>query len=113
MILERLLLIGLATWYISYALTSTHGPGGLFEWVREHVPHGRHGFDDAKFNSNTGTALSPPLPLKNGLLDCPICLAVWVALILWFLPDGIVLWALAGAGLAMLLHGYSGWRFGG
>lgn len=83
-----LLLIVLATWYVSYALTSTHGPFNFFDTLRKNLPHG-------------------------GLLDCPVCLAFWAALILLLVPMGIVVQALALAGGAMLLHSFAGWRFGG
>lgn len=117
-----LLIIALATWYVAYAVTSTHGPGGVFEWIREHVPHGRtsqsspnprmHGWPEGE--------TIPPDVMKsivtydhNGLLDCPVCLSFWVALILLLVPMGIVVQALAVAGAAMLAHSWSGWRFGG
>lgn len=108
-----LILVALATWYVSYTVTSTHGPGGIFEWIRENVWHGRSGVDHTtKFDSATGLKLSSPPPLKNGLLDCPVCLAFWAALILLLVPMGIVVQALALAGAAMLMHGLAGWRFG-
>lgn len=78
--------IALATWYVSYALTSTHGPFHAFDRLRVKVPHG-------------------------GLLSCPVCLAFWAALVLLLLPHGVVIDALALAGLAMLLHGFTGWRY--
>lgn len=77
-----------ATWYVAYAVTSTHGPFGVFDRVRK-------------------------VTTLGGLLECPVCLAPWVALILLIAPYGIVIQALAIAGLAMLLHSASGWRFGG
>lgn len=83
-----LVLIALATWYVAYAVTSTHGPFKIFETLRKSIPHG-------------------------GLLDCPVCLSFWAALILLLVPMGIVVQALALAGGAMLLHGLAGWRFGG
>lgn len=83
-----LLIITLATWYVSYAVSSTHGMFGIFERARKSLPHG-------------------------GLLDCPVCLAFWVALILLLVPMGVVVQALAVAGAAMLAHSASGWRFGG
>jgi hypothetical protein len=83
-----LLIPALACWYIAYALTKTHGPFSAFEWMRKHLPHG-------------------------GLLECPVCLAFWAALVLLLVPSGIVVNALAVAGLAMLAHGYTGWRHGG
>lgn len=86
MILD-LVLVALATWYLSYAITATHGPFRLFETLRKSIPHG-------------------------GLLECPICLAPYVALILLLVPMGVVVQALALAGAAMLMHGLAGWRFG-
>lgn len=86
-ILVDLLVSSLAAWYVSYAVTSTYGPFGVFDWLRTHLPHG-------------------------GLLDCPVCLAFWAALVLLLLPMGIVTQAFAVAGGAMILHGLGGWRFG-
>jgi hypothetical protein len=106
-----LVLIALATWYVSYALTSTHGPGGIFAWVRENVWHGRHGYDTTAPDIATATGVARTK--HNGLLDCPVCLAFWAALILLLVPMGIVVQALALAGAAMLMHGLAGWRFGG
>lgn len=111
-----LLIVMLATWYVSFALTSTHGPGGVFEWVRGHVWHGRsvrhipaydRVMEDGKIVHE-----SPKDWNHDGLLDCPVCLAFWVALILLLVPMGIVVQALAVAGAAMLAHSWSGWRFG-
>lgn len=83
-----LVLVALATWYVSYSLTSTHGPFNIFDTLRKSLPHG-------------------------GLLDCPVCLAFWAALILLLVPMGVVVQALAMAGAAMLMHGLANWRFGG
>jgi hypothetical protein len=104
-----LVLIGLATWYVSYALTSTHGPGGIFEWVRENVWHGR----TKKIVPMASEGEDIKTVFHNGLLDCPVCLAFWTALILLLVPMGVVVQALALAGAAMLMHGLAGWRFGG
>ena len=81
-----LLIIALATWYIAYAVTSTHGPFNVFERARK-------------------------VTTLGGLLTCPVCLAFWAALVLLLVPMGIVVQALAVAGAAMLLHGVAGWRF--
>jgi hypothetical protein len=109
--MSDLILIALATWYVSYAVTSTHGPGGIFEWVRENVWHGRRGITILPPTTPNATATAHIN--KNGLLDCPVCLAFWAALILLLVPMGIVVQALALAGAAMLMHGLAGWRFGG
>lgn len=82
-----LIVLALGTWWVSHAVTKTHGPFHIFEWARKHLPHG-------------------------GLLDCPVCLSVWVAAALYLTPFSAVHMILAVAGLAMLAHGYSGWRHG-
>lgn len=74
-----------AAWYISYSLTHTHGPFGIFEWIREQLPLG-------------------------GLTNCIICLMVWAALILSLIGRNVVTDALAIAGVALWLHGFTGWR---
>lgn len=74
-----------AAWYVAYAISSTHGPFGIFERVRKYLPLG-------------------------GLASCIICLLPWVALILRLIGRNIVFDAFAIAGVALLLHGYTGWR---
>ena len=106
-----LLIITFASWYLAYSITSTHGPGGVFDWLREHVWHGRHGKTLVHLTSAAGTTPPELLPSKNGLLDCPVCLSFWVALLLLIAPMGVVTQALGVAGAAMILHGWSGWRF--
>lgn len=81
-----LLIVVFAAWYVSYAVSSTHGPFAIFERIRNVTTIG-------------------------GLLTCPVCLSFWAALILLLLPMGVVTMALGAAGLAMILHGWSGWRF--
>lgn len=80
----------LATWYVAYAVTSTHGPFNVFDGLRKSVKHG-------------------------GLLDCPICLAFWAALVLVTVQMQRIdlIQTLAVAGMAMIAHGWAGWRFGG
>lgn len=111
MTIMDLVLVALATWYVSYSLTSTHGPGGVFEWVRENVWHGRTAVSVK--NGVKGEGYVEGAKQHNGLLDCPVCLAFWAALILLLVPMGVVVQALALAGGAMLLHSWAGWRFGG
>ena len=88
MTIETMVILVGATWYAAYAPTSTHGPFKVFEWLRHTIPHG-------------------------GLLSCPVCLAFWVALILVTVTIGhidiVLTWAVAG--LAMLAHGITGWRY--
>lgn len=81
-----LLIVAFASWYLAYAVTSTHGPFNVFERIRK-------------------------VTTLGGLLTCPICLAFWAALVLLIAPMGIVTQALAAAGFAMILHSWSGWRF--
>lgn len=76
-----------ATWYIAYAVTKTHGPFGVFVWLRDHMPLG-------------------------GLTTCIVCLTLWVALIISWIMIGYVdiIQCAAIAGGALWLHGYTGWR---
>jgi hypothetical protein len=108
MTIETMVILIGATWYVAYAVTSTHGPGGVFDWIREHVWHGRR---DQIVTLPDGTMEHFS---HNGLLDCPVCLAFWAALILVWVTIGHidVVQTLAVAGLAMLFHSASGWRFG-
>ena len=107
-----LLITALATWYVAYSLTSTHGPSGVFDWIREHVWHGRSWYNNAGLTDARGAIIAVERQqMHNGLLDCPVCLAFWAALLLLLVPMGIVVQALAVAGAAMLLHGFAGWRY--
>lgn len=111
-----LLIYAAAAWYIAYVLTATEGPGGVFLWIREHVWHGRHGYITHHVMWNAGEPQPPvpePTPVKNGLLDCIICLSIWVALILVLIGMNVVTQAFAVAGIGLWLHSYSGWRYSG
>lgn len=84
--LSDLTVIALATLYLSYALTKTHGVFGLFTWLRLHVPLG-------------------------GLTACIVCAAFWCALgcgLLWLTPLQPVVWVCAAAGLAVFAAHYVG-----
>lgn len=90
MSLETVIATAFATWYVAYAVTCTHGPFNIFDRIRK-------------------------VTTVGGLLECPVCLAFWAALALVWVTVGhidIVL-TLGCAGLAMLAHGFAGWRFGG
>jgi hypothetical protein len=76
----------LATWYLAYAITNTHGPFGIFAWIRAHLPLG-------------------------GLTTCIICMSPWLALIFRVAGEGVILDALSIAGLALILHGWAQWRY--
>lgn len=69
-------LIGLATFYVTYAVTRSNGPFNVFQGVRDKLPHG-------------------------GLLSCHTCLALWVALLLhvcvYRTLDPVAWLAIAGA----------------
>lgn len=81
----ELVIYAAACWYIAYAVTQTHGPFGVFEWLRKHIPLG-------------------------GLTACIICLAFWVALVLRFIGPNPITDGLAVAGVALWAHSYFGWR---
>jgi Protein of unknown function (DUF1360) len=86
---EHIIILALATWYVSYAVTRTKGIGGMFTWLRDNVPLG-------------------------GLTVCIICLSVWVAAFLgiaWIYAGEFARYAisfLAIAGAANMLGTYSG-----
>jgi hypothetical protein len=83
----ELIVLVLATFYFAYAVTKTHGPYKAFEWLRAKVSLG-------------------------GLTACIVCLAFWVALLVWWLITShtltFVVYAAAGAGGAILLYRYTG-----
>lgn len=109
----------LGVWYIAYAVTNTHGPLGVFEWMRNatvfgYSIHGRHGVPMRYRHVEHGevTVDSGPIYPENGLLDCIICFAPYVALALLLINVQGVRDVLALAGGALLLHSFTGWRFG-
>lgn len=82
-----LLLLALAALYTTHVITQTEGPFYVFRRLRD--------------KTRRYTA---------GLLGCPWCTVVWVALILFFLHQFApgVTWILATAGAAMALRSYTG-----
>lgn len=90
--MELLITQSLAVWYLSYALTRTHGIFGVFVKLRQ-------------FDTRIGL----------NLLACIVCTSAWVAglmLLLWSVVP-IVVQLFAIAGLAMLAHKFTGWDYGG
>lgn len=86
-----LVLIALATMYLAHAITSTHGPLNSFLILRDHTRH-----------------------LLKGFFECVVCVAFWVALVL-FLFYGIIpglIWVLAIAGVALAIRTWSGIKHG-
>lgn len=83
--LPDLLLLTFATWRLSYLLTRENAPYNLLGRFRLRYPLG-------------------------GLMDCPYCMSVWVAVGLYFLFPYMpaVVYVLAISGAAMLLHRYTG-----
>ena len=81
-----LLLISLATFYLAYAISGTHGPFHIFELMRTRFPIG-------------------------GLTECLVCLSPWLALlfaVLLLTPLAFFVWILAAAGISVLLWRYTG-----
>lgn len=74
----------IATWYLVQAVTLSKGPFNIFKWAREKLPHG-------------------------GLLECHICLGIWIALLFTWISDLhapvnlIVLNGVAAAGVFVIL----------
>lgn len=85
--LDQWLIATAASWYLAYSITQTHGPFGVFDAIRLYLPLG-------------------------GLTACIICLIFWIALIIVWLLTGrlLPLEALAVAGVALWVHGYTSWR---
>lgn len=82
----NLLIIALATFYCAYAISGTHGPWHVFEWLRTHLPLG-------------------------GLTGCLVCLSPWLAAlfyVLMFTPLYVAVSVLAIAGASVLLWRYTG-----
>lgn len=81
-----LILTALAAFYAALALTSTHGPFGLFVRARHALPHG-------------------------GALSCFVCAAVWCAALFYMLlltPLAPLTWIVAAAGAGALAWRYTG-----
>lgn len=74
-----LLLLILATWRLTSLLVQEAGPFRVFQWMREHIPHG-------------------------GLLECVWCCSVWCAALLYivFLYVQWPVWILAVSAGAIL-----------
>lgn len=86
MSLSDLLILALATCYLSYALTRTHGIFGMFTWIRLHLPLG-------------------------GLTACVVCAAFWSALVFYALLQTdlrLIVYIFAGAGGAVVVANYVG-----
>lgn len=81
-----LIVLTLATFYAAYAISSTHGPFGVFERLRTALPLG-------------------------GLTACLVCLAVWLAAAFYLLlptPLYPVVMVLAVAGASVFVYRYTG-----
>lgn len=107
MTLLDLLIYAAASWYIAFAITSTFGPFHIFERLKEWRGGRWHG----RTNNGTYADKNPPPSGWNhdGLLDCIICLSIWVSLALVLIGMNIVIQAFAVAGVALWLHAYSSW----
>ena len=81
--LPSLLILALATWRVSYALTSEAMPFNIGGWIRTYL--------------NIG-----------GILSCLYCVSVWVAiamLITWYSPVYPLVYVLAISALAIAVQG--------
>lgn len=90
-----LLLIALATLYVSHVLTHTEGPFFAFRWLRDRT---RRPFNLFPF----------------ALLDCIWCTVVWVAGVMLFIyfVYPLIVWLFAIAGAAMMIWTYTGMKHG-
>lgn len=81
-----LLVVSLATFYVAYAISSTHGPWHIFEWLRGHLPLG-------------------------GLTGCIVCLSPWVGLLFYLLlttPVAWIAWVFGVAGASIFAYRWTG-----
>lgn len=86
MTLADLAVVALATLYAAFALTKTHGPFGVFTWIRARLPLG-------------------------GVTACIVCAAFWCSVtfyVLWLTPARPLVWVFAAAGLAVFAGQYVG-----
>ena len=89
--IELVVLIGLATWRLSYMLVRETGPWGVFTRLRKltGIIH-----DDA----------GEPIGVPDGnVLGCVWCTSVWVALVLVWMPAQVLL-ILAASALAVIVN---------
>ena len=80
-----LVLIALATFYVAFAVSSTHGPFNAFAWLRVHLSLG-------------------------GLTQCLVCLSPWTAALFYglLLVAPPVTWIFAGAGASVFVWRWTG-----
>jgi hypothetical protein len=100
-----------ATWAICYMVTKTSGPLGIFERLREFKGgrwHGRTLFPTKIIMDGENSRVENEIQ-KDGLLDCIICLSIWVAMALLLIGPNIVTDAFAVAGVSLWVHAYSSW----
>lgn len=115
--IANLLITSAASWYIAYAVTSTHGAFGMFEALREWRGgrwHGRHGYEYTNAVSEHARSLPPKTIAtlaNNGLLDCIVCLIFWLALIIGYLQGLTLIESIAAAAVGLWFHGYTGYRY--
>lgn len=102
-----------AAWFVAYAVTKTSGPFHVFVLIREFGGGRWHGRTMKWVSNDSGdgrATMAAYTPEHNGLLDCIICLMPYVALVLRLIGQHVLIDALAIAGVALWLHGFTGWR---
>lgn len=100
----ELVTLAAASWYVAYVVTSTSGPFGVFTRVREWRGGRWHGRIIDRNAKTTGD-----YDKYHGLLDCIICTSFWVAQGLTLVTHHSFIDGLAIAGVALMLHRYTGW----
>jgi hypothetical protein len=80
-----LIALSFATFYLSYAVSSSAGPWRVFEWLRAHLSLG-------------------------GLTACIVCLSPWFAGLFYvlLLIAPYIVWLFAAAGASVFLFRYTG-----
>lgn len=113
MSLTDLLTISAATWWVSYVLTSSDGPLDVFKRLREWRSGRWHGRSKAYYKLPDTDTQYGAAGYKDriGLLDCIICTSIWIAVVFTLAPMGWVTQAAAVAGVALWVHGFTGWKY--
>lgn len=110
MTLLNLLILALAAWRLAYMLVQESGPGHVLATLRK-----RLGVIEVEVQTPTGMHKERNATNWVGtLFTCVNCMSVWTAALCYGLlltPLAPVVYVLAGSGLALWGHSYTGWRY--
>lgn len=106
-----------AAWYLAFVITKFGGPFQVFDRMREWRGGKWHGRTEQTLlelrNKSTGELQDTVKELnKDGLMDCIICLMPYISLailVVHYFNFDILFLPFSIAGLALWLHGFTGW----